>query len=385
MKNKKILGNGQLINEDILNNRFLNNDTEFFDDCRFCNIYNTNKVKPVSDVILYENKYFFIIPALGCLVTNYIMIISKRHINSMCYLNNAERNELITLLNEIRAMMKEKYGYYPIVFEHGASNEDVNKSACCVLHAHLHIVPYKLSNQSEMISSLNLSRLNDIDVFFSEGYNKPYIFFMDNEGEIYHKSCVNDSDIFPSQIIRKWIASDIGKSQLWDWRYNSFQENIEITVAELKPLIKKSIKAGDYRLKYIYYCRAMDGLDANDIEVEYDYVQKKLFEQGRVLVNPFGKIEHQSLKLNKINAELIVTENLKGISMADCVIVNLSKKNHLYVGCIAEMIYAKEKGCYVIVIAGDTGVENHFYTLFHADKIYYSLDELLNSEDWRNK
>lgn len=62
----------------------------------------------------------------------------------------------------------------------------------------------------------------------------------------------------------------------------------------------------------------------------------------------------------------------------------MSIKNHLYVGCIAEMIYAKEKGCYVIVITGDTGVEKHFHTLYHADKIYHDMDELFDVQDWRN-
>lgn len=353
------------------------------DDCKFCEIYNSNTIKAISDIILYENKYFFVIPALGGLITNYIMVISKRHVNSMCYLNKNEKEELIILLNDLRTMMKEKYGFYPIIFEHGASNIDVNKSACCVLHAHLHIVPYKMNQQSKMIESLNLSLLNDLIEFFDVGYDNPYIFFMDNQGEIYHRNCVNASDVFPSQIIRKWIANDIGKPELWDWRINPLQENIEKTVSELKPLIKNSMNTEDYRLKYIYYCRAMDGLDVNEIEAEYNYIQSKLDAQGRVLVNPFEKTEHMSLKLNKINAELIVKENIKGISKADCVIVNMSKKNHFYVGCIAEMIYAKEKGCYVIVITGDTGVENHFYTLYHADKIYHDIDELFDANDWR--
>lgn len=356
---------------------------EGMDSCRFCNIYKADVVGAVSDIVLYENEFFFIIPALGCLVKNYIMIISKRHINSLCFLNEVEKKGLITLLNEIRAILKEKYGFYPIVFEHGASNYASNNSACSVLHAHLHIVPYKINEQAKMINSLNLTKINDLNVFLNIGYDKNYIFFMDNLGEIFYKCATNQNEEFPSQIIRKCIAKDIGKTMQWDWRYYPFNENIETTVAELKPLIRKSIKVGDYRLKYIYYCRAIDGLNINEVEAEYNYVQKKLAEQGRILVNPFSKVEHQLLKVNKVNSELIVTENIKGISKADCVIVNLSIKNHLYVGCIAEMIYAKERGCYVIVLTGDSGVENHFYTLYHADKICYDMDELFSLEDWR--
>lgn len=351
--------------------------------CRFCDIYHDNEVRAISDTILYESEYFFVIPALGCLVKNYIMVISKRHILSMCSLNSSEKSELLDLLNQLRTMFKGKYGFYPVIFEHGASPIDANRSACCVLHAHLHIVPYTIINQSEMLRSLNMTPVNGFSELFLSGYNNPYIFFMDNQGELYFKNYKDD--VVPSQIIRKWIAADMGCSDDWDWRNKQFLDNISDTVADLKPMIKKSILGVDYRLKYVYYCRAMDGLDTAEVEQEYSYVQRRLMEQGRILVNPFSQSEHNNLKLNKINSELIVAENLKGIAKADCVIINLSKKNHTYVGCIAEMVYAKEKGCYVIVITGDTGVENHFYTIYHADEIYRNIDELLDSRNWRNK
>lgn len=351
--------------------------------CKFCNIYNASAVRAIPDTILYESKYFFVIPALGSLVKNYIMVISKRHIHSMCYLKDSEKKELLFILNQFRTMLKEQYGFYPIIFEHGASSIDTNRSACCVLHAHLHIVPYTIIRQSEMLETLNLAPLNDFSEFFTSGYDNPYIFFMDNQGGLYFKNC--KKDVVPSQIIRKWIAADMGCSDAWDWRDKQFLDNISDTVADLKPLIKKSINNVDYRLKYVYYCRAMDGLDTVAIEKEYNYVQQRLLEQGRVLVNPYVKSEHRRLKFNKINSELIVTENLRGMSKADCVIVNLSMKGHTYVGCIAEMVYAKEKGCYVIVISGDTGVEKHFYTIYHADKIVRNLDELFDSSDWRKR
>ena len=113
-------------------------------ECKFCRIHSTDEVKAVSDTILYENENFFVVPALGCFVENYIMIVAKRHICSMAYLNQEEKKDLETLINEFRKILKEKYGFYPVVFEHGASNNDTNKSACCILHAHLHIVPHKL-------------------------------------------------------------------------------------------------------------------------------------------------------------------------------------------------------------------------------------------------
>jgi len=351
------------------------------DDCKFCNIYNANEIKAVSDTVLYESTYFFVIPALGCIVRDYIMIVSKRHVNSMCYLNAVEKADLENLVNEFRTIFKEKYQFYPIVFEHGASDCDTNKSACCVLHAHIHIVPIKINRQNEMIKNLGLIKTDGYVKFYKEAYNKPYVFFMDNSGAIFYRDIVDTS--IPSQVFRKWIAKDIGESDKWDWRIYPFDENVIATIDDLKPIIKErhfSIK--DSRLKYVYYCRAIDGLDHENIRQEYDYIQNKLAEQGRVLVNPYGDDEHNQLEINRHNSKLIVSENLVNMSKADCVIVNLSIKDHMYVGCIAEMVYAKLKGCYVIVIYGDSLVEKHFYTLYHSDKEYKTLEELFNSHDW---
>jgi diadenosine tetraphosphate (Ap4A) HIT family hydrolase len=349
------------------------------DECRFCAIHSTNEVKAVSDTILYENAYFFVIPALGCFVKDYIMIVSKRHIHSMCYLNSEEKKSLEDLINKFRTILKEKYRFYPLVFEHGAAREEINKSACCVLHAHIHIVPHRLNNQNEMIASLGLKKADEYRKFYSDSYDKSYVFFMDNAGVIFYKVLADDA--LPSQIIRKWIASDLGRSDEWDWKTHPFDENVVATIDDLKPIIKDhhgSLR--DTRMKYVYYCCAMDGLETADIGDEYARIQNRLADQGRVLVNPFN--DHMTLELTENNADMIVKENLTNISKADCVVVNLSIKYHTYVGCIAEMVYAKLKGCYVIAVCGDSGVDKHFYTLHLADRICSSLDELFSLKEW---
>lgn len=349
------------------------------DNCQFCDIFMTNEVKKISDTTLYENENFFVIPALGCFVQNYIVIVSKRHINSMCYLQSTEKRDLENLINDFRTMLKEVYGFFPIVFEHGSSTNEVSNSACSVMHAHMHIVPLRLQDQSEMITSLEMNRINGYRQFYSEGNDNPYVFFMDNAGIMYFREIKNSDIDIPSQVIRRWIAKDIGYPTMWDWKIYPFSDNVIATVAQLKPAIQKyNFKVRDRRLKYIYYCRAMDGLNPDDIEAEYKYIKNRLAENGRVLVNPYTSDNHYLLEINEHNADIIVSGNLHDILRSDCVIVNLSIKNHTYVGCIAEMVYAKLKGCFVIVICGDSGVENHFHTLFHADKIYRSIDELFS-------
>ena len=79
-------------------------------DCPFCEM-DTSKL---ANTILNETKYFYITPSLGSLVEGYILIISKRHINSMAELNAKEMNEYKTMFDEIlnqqisEVMKKEK-------------------------------------------------------------------------------------------------------------------------------------------------------------------------------------------------------------------------------------------------------------------------------------
>ena len=344
--------------------------------CRFCEILEHPGIREVSDTVLYENDNFFVIPTLGCLVKNYILIVSKRHEYSMCSLNEYEKKDLNDLTNKFRMLLKEKHGFFPIVFEHGASRLDMNRnawnrSACCVLHAHIHLVPLKLNCQVEMCSTLELSEISGFEELQVLGKDKHYLSFLDNSGKTFFRDA--SGTVLPTQIIRQWIAKDI-ETASWDWRQHPFEENIIATIDELKYLIKNNNLKKNQKFKYVYYCRAMDGLPTEEILKEYRSVEEALRKNGRVLVNPFEKDSH-SLEMNKDNANMIIHENMKNISRSDCVIVNLSIPNHFYVGCIGEMTHAKMKGCFVITVVGDSGADKHFYTLHCSDVVVKTLDE----------
>jgi len=345
--------------------------------CRFCEIFKNGEMKPVYDKPLDETSHFYVVPVLGCLVKGYIMIVSKQHVNSMCYLEKPEKEELKALLEKYRDILKEIYGFYPVVFEHGSSNADSDMSAGSVRHAHMHMVPIKLGNQNEMIESLRLEKIVDLSKFFSSVFDKPYIFFMDNARNTYLHNIIDIT--FPSQTIRRWIAKDIGLEDQWDWRKDFFEENIITTIDELKCAMKERAKdTKSCRLRRVYYCRAMDGLNREEIKNEYDDVQKKLEETGHILVNPYEINDHNLLEINKYNARIIVKGNKEKITAADCVIVNLSNPDYRYVGCIGEMIYAKTKGCFVITIIGETNYDKNFYTLEHSDMIVKDLAQALS-------
>lgn len=127
----------------------------------------------------------------------------------------------------------------------------------------------------------------------------------------------------------------------------------------------------------IYYCRAMDGIDNNTISQEYTYVRVQINAKGHCLINDFNVDSYETLAITKEHSKKVVHGNISDIAKSDIVIVNLSMPNHSYIGCVGEMIYAKQMGIRVIVIVGESGNDKHFWTLYHSDCITYSLDEAI--------
>lgn len=128
----------------------------------------------------------------------------------------------------------------------------------------------------------------------------------------------------------------------------------------------------------VYYCRAMDGVDKGLISNEYNLVHKLLNEKGYDLVNDFNNSSLEMLPITAENSEIVVKNNISDLKNSDIVIINISIPNHSYIGCIGEMIYAKQMGIKVITIVGESGNDKHFWTLYHSDIIVNSLQDAIN-------
>lgn len=127
----------------------------------------------------------------------------------------------------------------------------------------------------------------------------------------------------------------------------------------------------------VYYCRAMDGIEFDIISKEYEFVRKRLSEKGYCLINDFNQSNYEKLPITVENSKRVVQSNLINLATSDVVIVNLSIPNHSYIGCVGEMIYAKQKGIRVITIVGESGNDKHFWTLYHSDNIVNNLEEAI--------
>ena len=192
-------------------------------DCIFCNIDKTK----LENTIIDETANFLVLPAVGSLVEGYLLIISKRHLNSMAELTKEEKEEYQFLINKYRTLFKKYYFKYHIIFEHGSPVIDSDIKANSVLHAHTHIVNYNFIDEIDIIKQLNFKQINNLSYLTKD---KNYIMYINHNNTYYLSN--NFEPI--SQIMRILIAKELGYEDKFDWKKDMFIENIIDTIKKFK-------------------------------------------------------------------------------------------------------------------------------------------------------
>lgn len=190
--------------------------------CNFCNL-DTSKI---YNTLLEETNNFFVIPTLGSLTEGYVLIVSKTHLYNMAELCDNTKEEYFNLIEKYRTLFKQIYNKYPIVFEHGTSKLNLNKTSSSVVHAHTHIVNHNYIDELALIKELKFKRINKI----SNYSNKNYIFYISPNNKKYITT--NFESI--SQLMRIKIAKDLGFEDKYNWKEETFNNNIISTIQKLK-------------------------------------------------------------------------------------------------------------------------------------------------------
>lgn len=192
-------------------------------DCVFCNIDNSK----VENTIIDESDNFFVLPSIGSLVDGYLLIVSKRHINSMAELMENERIEYEFLIKKYRNLFKNNYNKFPIIFEHDCPVVNSDMKASSIVHAHTHIVNHKFIDGNTIIKKLNFNRIDNLSHISKE---KNYIMYINPDNVCYLTNRFEPV----SQMMRKIIAKDLGYENKFDWKKEMFVENINSTIKKFK-------------------------------------------------------------------------------------------------------------------------------------------------------
>ena len=194
--------------------------------CIFCEIDESK----IENTIIEETKYFYILPTLGSLVDGYILIVTKRHINSMSELNDNELEEYKTIIAKYQNLFNKIYNKTPIVFEHGTPNQNSKMKANSVTHAHTHIVNINFKNEKEILEKYNFKEINNLKKIET---NKNYIKYIYN-----NKIYITYNFPSVSQLMRILIAEELNYKDKFDWKKERFDENIISTIERIKGELK---------------------------------------------------------------------------------------------------------------------------------------------------
>jgi diadenosine tetraphosphate (Ap4A) HIT family hydrolase len=149
--------------------------------------------------------------ALGSFVDGYLLLCSKAHVPSMASLSSEDLAELDSLLHDTRTAVEVVYGP-TVVFEHGMASSRVVVGGC-IVHAHIHLIPVAadvVGFLSRQFETERLSSLSALSTFAGSGY----ILVSNTVDELV---IARNSTHSPSQFLRKYVAEQAGKGDLWDW------------------------------------------------------------------------------------------------------------------------------------------------------------------------
>lgn len=116
----------------------------------------------------------------------------------------------------------------------------------------------------------------------------------------------------------------------------------------------------------IYLARPIDGRDENSIYEVVHRAKRDLHRPRFEIVDPITerKIEYRN------NHESVVAAELELLQSCDVILVDMSIINHVYIGCIGELIYAHLWNLSTVIYVGSNGtLIQRPWLRFHANHI----------------
>lgn len=219
------------------NSSGLNGTSSSKDYCPYClyfNNYYQSKQFDKSNRIIYQSDNFIVMPTVGEFIKGYLLIIPYAHVMSMAELSPKLREEFLTVLNDVTAILKLTYPVNDIlVWENGTGNGGIGKAKSSIVHSHVHVAPSKLTaNTIQEFHGFPLTKISYDDLYL---YGKhSYLLVKGNTNNEWY---INDNpDLYiPRQYVRQLIAEEYGFSgDTWNWRTNPFIYLISATCCDIQ-------------------------------------------------------------------------------------------------------------------------------------------------------
>lgn len=181
---------------------------------------------------LFTSETFLIFPSVGALVPGHFLIVPKKHITAMAYLDKRELHELEGVISELKNLLLRIYKTKMVLMEHG-STYDRCSSGACVSHAHFHILPNEIKLSNSIHVDKEKIRISQLDHILH--LNTDYLLYSDDCKSFYFSKAEN----FPSQYFRKAIFQASELKGHWNWTLDQRIEIMRQTIDDMAQFIAK--------------------------------------------------------------------------------------------------------------------------------------------------
>lgn len=170
---------------------------------------------PYRKRILYETAQTVIVPTIGSIVPNYLLLIPLRHTYAIRYLQTEEIDDLYKCI----LMLEERFDGGTF-FEHGSIDSKLTSGAS-IDHVHLHYLPIDIDIKT-LTPEFTYTELDDFKSITT--IEEEYIFV-----RVRFRGYWIKAKSLPSQYLRRTIARLFGVPAMWNWREYPFVCNMIAT------------------------------------------------------------------------------------------------------------------------------------------------------------
>jgi diadenosine tetraphosphate (Ap4A) HIT family hydrolase len=192
---------------------------------------------------------FQIVADIAPLRKGHILISPLEHFYSFSSLSSVLFDEFTNLLEMVIPVLVRMFGGKIVIFEHGVK-DTCDVPACGIDHAHMHAVPVPddrsdFSNNAleRFMNALGITIETTSIQEFQELRNakgESYLFFRDVLGQML---LITSPRPFPPQILRRYIATQLGNPYRYDWQLFYNQREVRATTTLLRSAFLHGVQA----------------------------------------------------------------------------------------------------------------------------------------------
>lgn len=210
--------------------------------------YNKNVEKPV-DCIIYDSRFFYVVPELGALKQGFLMIVPKSHYLSVAQFPAQILKEYQQVCEDVESILIHAFNAKLVTFfEHGSAPDGITSHKKSIVHAHTHVVTDFHMNKFYQ-DMVQLKPIDDI----TEA--KDTYYFSYQEGSHGKIKIAMDSNVYVQrQYPRQVLAEQLGLAPgQYNWRKAAFDENSVATVYRLYTYLKdlKNCRIADRTYEFV--------------------------------------------------------------------------------------------------------------------------------------